>query len=88
VEITVALDIPDADQHTDPELRQAIFDSYTNYVAVQHMWEVCKWTASLAKFESAGDMQMASTARRIINIHQTWADIAAAAEILKMERRD
>lgn len=86
IEMTVALDIPDADVLGDAELRQALFDSYVNYVTVQHLGEVVRWTASLGRFESGGDVDMAETARRIVRNHQAWAEIAETAEILAVRR--
>lgn len=88
IELTVALDIPDADALGDAELRQALFDSYVNYVSVQHLGEVVQWTASLARYESAGDDAMLQTARRIVGNHQAWAEIGRSAEIVAVRRLD
>ena len=64
ITLTVELDLPDdMVAWSDAELRQMLFDSYTNYVPLQHLNESLHWMC-----ESVED----SSAQLIADIHTKW----------------
>lgn len=66
ITLTVELDLPDdMAEWPDPELRQLLFDSYTNYVPLQHLNDSLHW---MGKFQS-------SNADLIADEHKKWYDI-------------
>ena len=85
VSLTVSLDIPGAESFSNAELRQIVFDEYTNYVAISHLEDLMKWTVARGKYESAGDIKMMEGCDPLIRLHRTWADIADGAEIVSLE---
>ena len=71
IELTVRLDIPLADQYSDAELRQAIFDEFINFNNTQHLMMAMK--AMVLK-----EVNEESSAA-LVRLHQTWASVAQNA---------
>ena len=85
VSLTLSLDILGAEAFSNAELRQIVFDEYTNYVAISHLEDLMKWTVARGKYESAGDIKMMEGCDPLIRLHRTWANIAKGAEIVSIE---
>lgn len=74
IKLTIELDLPDeANDWSDAELRQVVFDSYINYATCQHMQDAVHWMARSAKSEPD------SAGRAIAEIHSNWGDICSQA---------
>jgi hypothetical protein len=69
IELTVNLELPDSCENmSDGELREVIFDNYTNFALCRHLEDCIKWTVK-------GLQNPSPAAEQIVEVHRNWADI-------------
>lgn len=71
VTITLTIDVPDIDDHSDEELAQNLFDDVIKYVEVSHLVDACKCIAK---------SDMSSMDYQIHEHHLLWAEIMRTCE--------
>lgn len=75
--LEIELDVADSlKEHSEAELQQLIFDTYIQYVTVQHYLDAFYW-GSKAKI---GTTEEDLPAKMISEFHTTWGDIAEKAK--------
>jgi len=75
VKLEIELDIPDVSEFSDAEISQLVFDTYTNYVVVQHLQDAMYWLAR----PTSQDQPSKAADKLISQHHRIWAKIARAA---------
>lgn len=83
ITLTLTLDVPKADQFSDAELSQCIFDTVVNYVTLAHLKDGMNWIVQEGKAaEIAPDCteSYAEGCRRLRGHHNLWAEITGAAQ--------